>query len=285
MKNYWLIGDIHGELGLLRNMLRALESYEPERLIFLGDLIDRGPDPKGVIDAILGLDVASACLMGNHELMMLNALEDSISGNNPMELWYNNGGESTLLSFGLPGFFGYPLDLDKKYYEFLRGLHTNYLLELNSRTKILATHAGISPQMSVEEQLKIRSYSDLQSRYLESPGSYVDSFLWTRDAFFNLSPDHWEGYLVVHGHTPVNKLKRYLAQQPSDGFHFIEGDICFRRDVKTDRLVSVDIDSGAVISGRLTALGFLENPATGSIEMRSVTVSREDVFPRNFGPV
>lgn len=109
MKSHWIIGDIHGELGLLDRLLENIGRFNPFQLVFLGDYIDRGPHSRQVVDRIMSLDIPATCLMGNHELMMLNAMENSFHGYNPMELWYYNGGESTLMSFGFSSFFQFPL--------------------------------------------------------------------------------------------------------------------------------------------------------------------------------
>ena len=71
MKNCWYIGDIHGEIGLLDKLLEAIRKYKPYQIVFVGDYIDRGPHTREVIDRIMELELPVACLMGNHEQMML----------------------------------------------------------------------------------------------------------------------------------------------------------------------------------------------------------------------
>ena len=59
----------------------------------------------------------------------------------------------------------------------------------------------------------------------------------------------------------------YLEYSPEEDFYFIENDICIRKEATNGKIVSVDIDSGSVISGRLTGLGFfLEEEADGEPE-------------------
>ena len=86
MKNYWFIGDIHGEISLLEKLLSAILKHDPREIIFVGDYIDRGPHSRKVVERIMELEVPVVCLMGNHELMMLNAYEDSAFGYNPMDM-------------------------------------------------------------------------------------------------------------------------------------------------------------------------------------------------------
>ncbi len=85
-----LVGDIHGELGALHDLLAAL-GYNPHgehpagrRLIFLGDLCDRGTDSPGVIELVRGLVERglAQCILGNHELNLVR--RDSKEGNR----WY-----------------------------------------------------------------------------------------------------------------------------------------------------------------------------------------------------
>lgn len=286
MQNFWFIGDVHGEIRLLDSLLENILKFNPERIVFVGDYVDRGPHAREVVDRIRGLDVPVSCLMGNHELMMLNALEDLGYGINPIELWYYNGGEATLQSFGCSSFFSFQSDLHPSYLEFFQSLKMSEVIRLGSPVDILVTHAGVSPFIPVVDQLGMNGYHSL-TRYLSKnqidPG---DSFLWVREAFFNASPDLWKGYLVVHGHTPVMKLKRFIMANGKSDFHFVENDLCIRKDRKTGKVISVDIDSGSTISGRLTGLGLFidkDDPRNPELSMRSLTVSNEEIFPRDLG--
>ena len=288
MKNYWFIGDIHGEIGLLDSLLGAISRYKPDHITFLGDYIDRGPHSKEVVDRIMEMEVPVACLMGNHELMMLNALEDSVFGNNPTELWYRNGGEATLISFGFPGFFSFQSQMEEQYVEFFRTLRMSHMTKVGGGLKILATHAGVSPAIPVADQLLLKDYLDLQQYMQDKKLDSDDSFLWARESFFDSSPDLWKGYLVVHGHTPTLKLRRYMQAGDRPDFHFVENDLAIRRNGDRGEIVSVCIDSGSTISGRLSGIGFFAeggDTCTSKGTMRSITVTREEIIPRELGPI
>jgi len=288
MKNYWFVGDIHGEIRLLNRLLENILRFNPERIVFVGDYIDRGTGAKEVVDRIMSLEVPVSCLMGNHELMMLNAMEDLGYGINPIELWYYNGGETTLQSFGSSSFFSFQSDLASPYLDFFQSLKMSEVVRIGPEQKILVSHAGISPSITVEEQLRLGDYKSLIRHLMNKGIDPGDSFLWVRDAFFNSSPDLWDGYLVVHGHTPVLKLKRFIMSNGISDFHFIENDLCFRKDRSSGKIISVDIDSGSTISSRLTGLGFFieeEVSREPEIRMRSMTVSKEEIFPRDLGLV
>jgi len=286
MKNYWIIGDIHGEIRLLDRLLEQILTYDPLEIVFLGDYIDRGPDSKAVVDRIMELKVPNVCLMGNHEWMMLNAVEDSGFGYNPMELWYFNGAEATLHSFGFSSFFSFQSQMGSTYMDFFRKLRLSHTIQLQDDLKIVTTHAGISPSVPLADHSRLKNYRDLQHYMRERHLGNDDSFLWVRDAFFNASPELWKGCVVVHGHTPVLKLKRFIHDSGQEHFNFIENDLCLRREGPLGRLVSVDIDSGSTISGRLSGLGFFEEDPPGSrLTMKSLTVSYEEIFPRDLGPL
>lgn len=286
MRNTWFIGDIHGEIGLLNRLLENVLRFSPERIVFLGDYIDRGPHAKEVIDRILGMEVPVSCLLGNHEMLMLNAIEDLGYGMNPIELWYYNGGEATLQSFGSSSFFSFQSDLDSLYLDFFQSLKMSKVIALDPKLKILATHAGISPSIAIQDQLGMGDYRSLIQYLLMNRVDPNESFLWVRDAFFDSSPELWKDYLVVHGHTPIMKLKRIIESNGSTDFHFVENDLCIRKDRASGKIVSIDIDSGSAISGRLSSLGFFvekENELDSRIRMRSMTVSNEEIFPRDLG--
>src|SRR5260370_17666159 len=79
MKTF-VVGDIHGRCAQLHNLLETLPRDESvDTLVFLGDLIDRGPDVPGCVEYVLNLCAANPdrviCLRGNHEQMLLDFLD------------------------------------------------------------------------------------------------------------------------------------------------------------------------------------------------------------------
>ncbi len=80
MKTY-VIGDIHGRCAQLRNLLDMLPRESQDTLVFLGDLIDRGPDVRGCVEHIIELcrDAPDTviCLRGNHEQMLLDFIDEA----------------------------------------------------------------------------------------------------------------------------------------------------------------------------------------------------------------
>lgn len=129
----YVIGDIHGCAKTLSGLLFDVCSIQPEdTLIFLGDLIDTGPDSKAVLDIILSLENKDIQIVrGNHEQMLLNSLNNS----NIMQNWYRNGGKSTLDSFNVfhPGF------IEDKYLDII--FNTKFYVETD---EYVITHAGLN---------------------------------------------------------------------------------------------------------------------------------------------
>ncbi len=91
----YAIGDIHGCHELLMALLQGIEEHaagQTYRLVLLGDYVDRGPDSASVLNTVRELQACFpenlVCLMGNHEAMMLEAVE----GQDGSDQWLWNGG-------------------------------------------------------------------------------------------------------------------------------------------------------------------------------------------------
>jgi serine/threonine protein phosphatase 1 len=92
------IGDVHGCNTALATLLEGLELQASDTIVMLGDVIDRGPDSRDAINQLLALRERCrlVCLQGNHEQMMLDALD----GRMPIQEWLVHGGAETLDSYG-----------------------------------------------------------------------------------------------------------------------------------------------------------------------------------------
>ena len=107
----FVVGDIHGRSDLLAALIeeaaREPKLRDKRAIVFLGDLVDRGPDSLGAIDlamaakARVGAD-ESIALMGNHETMMRLALDPESPRDDAIdafETWIANGGDRTVAEF------------------------------------------------------------------------------------------------------------------------------------------------------------------------------------------
>jgi serine/threonine protein phosphatase 1 len=194
-KRVYAVGDVHGRLDLLQELVGLIEddnAGRPEmdvRLIFLGDVIDRGPDSRGVLD-YLRHDVARRfqChfVMGNHEEILVRALS-----NEPRLVlpWLHQGGYAFAESYGIPrneleGV--HQLDvlamLRASVPEDDIGFLADFLDYIRFGSYIFV-HAGIRPGLPLARQRP----ADMH---------------WIREPF--LSSRKNQGFIVVHGHT-VNR--------------------------------------------------------------------------------
>jgi serine/threonine protein phosphatase 1 len=94
------IGDIHGCLTALTTLLDFVAPAPDDRLITLGDYVDRGPDSRGVLDLLIALHTKGqvVALRGNHEEMMVSSRTSEAM----RRMWLGCGGRETLASYGAP---------------------------------------------------------------------------------------------------------------------------------------------------------------------------------------
>jgi serine/threonine protein phosphatase 1 len=170
------VGDIHGELGLLSKLIDKLSPGPADRLVLLGDYIDRGEESRGVIDYLLGLSRRCECLflMGNHEDMMLDYLENACARYGPLT-WLLNGGTSTLDSYGAVDAADLRQMMPSAHLDFFHGL-----LERFEDERYIYVHAGLAPE------------PELESRF--------GTHLWIRESFIFSTKSF--GKKVVFAHTP-----------------------------------------------------------------------------------
>lgn len=213
----YAVGDIHGELSKLEALLERLDLQERDRLVFLGDYIDRGPDSAGVVDRLLELSRHQACvfLLGNHESMMLDFLGYRGPGYFGGDAFLMNGGDRTLASYG---YFRSP---DPKPEAFqLPPAHEAFYCDLkpyHAEGDYLFVHAGLSEKslQSGDPDFALR-----RSRF--------EDLLWNRTT---ADLPHRLGVTLIYGHTPAADLR-----------------------VRRNEPFSLGIDTGAVYGGPLTAV-------------------------------
>lgn len=215
----YVIGDVHGRLDLLRDLLAKVEEHAgtlphnaATHVILLGDLIDRGEQSREVLGFVYEAQQRSdrlIVLLGNHEDMMLKALDRTPGA---LRAWMRIGGKATVRSFGLE-----PPDaaedsrayaerlareVPQEWVEWLRRLPLNAV-----SGSYMFCHAGVRPGVALKKQAR----TDL---------------LWIREEFLTNETNH--GAVIVHGHSIAN-------------------DVEFRAN-------RIGIDTGAYRTGVLTAL-------------------------------
>ena len=191
-RRVYAIGDVHGRLDLLQPAIEAVRAdlaaapVERAFLVFLGDLIDRGPASNGVLELLRTADwagITPVFLLGNHEEAMLAAYDGDLGA---LRNWVGFGGAETAESYGVPPVLllredwrGYwqavRAAVPPEHIAFLRGFYDQFALG-----DYLFVHAGVRPGVAIDRQ----DPRDLR---------------WIRDEFL-LCPDH-HGKVIVHGHT------------------------------------------------------------------------------------
>lgn len=190
----YAVGDIHGRLDLLDALLRRVEDDIAGRrakktyIVFLGDLIDRGPDSAGVVERLRTWRPRHGrpiFLSGNHEEVLLRILGGDAS---ILPDWLKFGGAECARSYGVDVDALRRME-DDEAIEALRAkvprAHREFLANFADTFRFgdyLFVHAGIRPGLAVEDQ----DPHDLR---------------WIRDPFLADAKEH--GFIVVHGHTIV----------------------------------------------------------------------------------
>ena len=215
----YVVGDIHGRLDLLEDLLAKIHAELQRRpakktlLVFVGDLIDRGPSSAQVIERLRTYQregVKPVFLLGNHEEVLLRILAGDAQ---LITKWRWFGGSECLQSYGveplkmahLSNHEALPLVRDA-----IPSEHVAFLESFVDSCRFgdyLFVHAGVRPGIELDQQMQ----SDLR---------------WIREPF--LSDDTHHGFVVIHGHT----ISDSVQERPN----------------------RIGIDTGAYRTGVLTAL-------------------------------
>lgn len=185
----YAIGDVHGRADLLADLLAAIaedaeQRGQPPRVIFLGDLVDRGPDSPGVLDLVartLERWPGSRLVLGNHD----DAFVHVVRGDPPepllVEHWLANGGTAVVRNYAPSGDMAEALQVVRtRFPHHLDLLEQAALMVVDGDFAFV--HAGIDPRRALDAQ---RRHDILTIRYafLDHPGPLPR--------------------VVVHGHTPT----------------------------------------------------------------------------------
>ena len=193
----YAVGDIHGRIDLLEHLLAKIHADLQHRpapktlLVFVGDLVDRGPSSAQVIERLRCYRrdrVKPVFLLGNHEEVLLRIIDGDSS---VVDSWLKFGGLQCLQSYGvtLASIRGRSAE---QVVEIVRARvppeHVEFLESFADSCRFgdyLFVHAGIRPGVEVDQQ----SQADLR---------------WIRDPFLFDERDH--GFVVVHGHTITDEV-------------------------------------------------------------------------------
>ncbi|PIE06593.1 MAG: serine/threonine protein phosphatase [Rhodobacterales bacterium] len=213
-----VVGDVHGNDRLLISLLNRLGGLDPapDRLVFVGDLVDRGENSANVLSLLFGLQRRlgrkMVVLRGNHEQMMLDFLDTPTLC---AARWLRHGGLQTLASFGIGGAVGtlsgeQANHIRDRLAEAMGAAMIDWLWETPSRFStgnVHVVHAAADPRVPMTAQS-------------------ADTLTWGHPDFFRRARS--DGQWVVHGHTIVGEV------------------------VATEGRIGVD--TGAFATGRLSAV-------------------------------
>ncbi|MHC1548822.1 metallophosphoesterase family protein [Phyllobacterium sp. K27] len=215
----YAIGDVHGCARLLKRLLSAIRKDAEKqgtvpRVIFLGDIIDHGPDSRLAMDQVwqtLEDWPDSRLILGNHDNFLLDFMTADIIDVSRFDAWVaRQGGLATLISYGLEDF-----DSNDAMVEYFGDAYQTHIDLLKSADRIILdrkfafVHAGIDPSLPIEQQ----NTRDL---------------MWIREPFLQFQGSL--SHIVVHGHTPNKE---------------------FGPEIKSNR---IGIDTWAVRTGKLSCL-------------------------------
>lgn len=212
------IGDIHGCFQPFKHMVETKINLKPtDKLILIGDYIDRGPEIKDVIDYIIhlqksGFDIVP--LLGNHEAMLLEAYENK----DKIPIWLINGGAQTLKSFKISNL----CDIDSVYIDFFRSLPHYY-----SFSEFLFVHAGFNDKIT----------DPFEDKY---------TMLWHCSKIY--SNPLLKDKVIVHGHRPQKAAT--LAQNITFNRSVINIDTgcVYAEKEGYGKLTAIEINSFAITS-------------------------------------
>jgi polynucleotide kinase-phosphatase len=225
-----IIGDVHGCLDELLALLRQLghevtpqtdaegrptfgvRPPEGRKAVFVGDLVDRGPNVPGVLRLVMGMveSGSALCVVGNHDDKLLRKLK----------------GNAVKISHGLAQTLAQlepePGPFQERVRTFLEGLLTHYVFDGG---KLVVAHAGLKEELQGRVSARVRSFV----LYGETTGEEDEHGLPVR---LNWAAGYRGHAAVVYGHTPVQEPE-WLNR-------------------------TINIDTGCVFGGRLTALRYPE---------------------------
>jgi serine/threonine protein phosphatase 1 len=192
-RRVYAIGDVHGCLDRLVALHWAIAgdlAARPVRysvLVHMGDLVDRGPHSRQVIELLMG-SIAPRVnlrvdLMGNHEAMMRQALDGD---RRAAGYWLDNGGDQTLESYGVPDPMIARPEAWRRYVPDTHMAFLDRLHPMHREGNYLFAHAGIRPGVKLRSQTQ-------------------EDLMWIREPF--LSDRGRRDVVVVHGHTPKPEVE------------------------------------------------------------------------------
>lgn len=264
----YVTSDAHGHVRALDEALSKASLSADDTVYVLGDMIDRGPDPLGVVRLVRSLPNVHV-IMGNHERLMLDALlgTDQVD----IDTWDMNGGWATA-----PQLDALPHDEFVDFIDWVQNLPLFDAVEVSAR-RYLLVHAGIDPKAAqaylASAGIDVAAGHSADEASMETLLGMLaqqkpDDLLWIRGPFWGeptgLVDASGAGPVVIAGHTPSISLNRYALGMGNTGL-----------DEVAAHGIIVPVGSSAETGGIPDRLDIDCSAATGS-EFGAVGVLRLD---------
>lgn len=212
------IGDIHGGLRALTQVLDRANVTASDKLIFMGDYVDGWSESAQVVDRLIELSESNTCVFikGNHDIWCEQWLADGTVN----DIWYLHGGKETIESYE-----GYSEETKQRHLDFFEAMPVYHIDE----EERLFVHAGFTSMHGVTRETHRETF-------------YFDRTLWemalTMDKriakYSELYPNRLKHYKEIYiGHTPTLNYHKY---QPMNAVNVW------------------NVDTGAAFTGSLSAL-------------------------------
>jgi serine/threonine protein phosphatase 1 len=212
------IGDIHGGLKALIQLLNIMEVKDEDTLIFVGDYVDGWSESAQVIQFLMELSEKINCVFikGNHDVWC----EDWLKSDDVNPTWYMHGGKETMESYE-----GVSIEEKTKHLEFFENLKTYHLDDENR----LFLHAGFTSMHGVNKEIYESTF--YYDRTLWEMALSMDNGIKTDSAIY---PNRLKHYHEIYiGHTPTINFKSHIPMKAVNIWN---------------------IDTGAAFTGKLSGI-------------------------------
>ena len=212
------IGDVHGGLKALLQVLNKIEIKEEDKLLFVGDYVDGWSDSAQVIQFLMELSEKISCVFikGNHDVWC----EDWLRSEHVEMVWYMHGGKETIESYQ-----GFSEEDKAKHLAFFENMSLYHLDDENR----LFLHAGFTSMHGVEKEVYEKTL-------------YFDRTLWEMALTMDqeISKDS-----LIYPHRLKHYKEIYIGHTPTTNFGY---------DVPMNAVNVWNIDTGAAFKGKLSAI-------------------------------
>lgn len=217
-KRLFAIGDIHGCFHSLTELIeQRIQIRKDDKIVFLGDYIDRGPHSKDVIDFIIGLrddGFEIIPLLGNHEAMLL----DAYMNKGRLSQWLLYGGSETLNSFRIK----HIREMEPKYVRFFKELVYYYPFE-----KFLFVHAGFNDEAN-------NPFEDEYHMIWERSEKYQHPIFLHKT--------------IVHGHSPIPESQCRNLLSANNQVLNIDTGCVYKNMIGYGKLTAIELYSKVIFS-------------------------------------